>query len=77
MNTLPEEWRTKAGRARKKVGGTVVSGKKRSGAHLQSPPAKKKQQECEGKIVITADNPVSCLYEFAKKVSQVRRMMIN
>ena len=77
MNTLPEEWRTKAGRARKKGGGAVVSGKKRSGASLTSPPAKKKQQECEGKIVITADNPVSCLYEFAKKVSQVRRMMIN
>lgn len=25
-------------------------------------------QDTEGKIVITADNPVSCLYEFAKKV---------
>ena len=44
MNTLPEEWRTKAGRARKKGGGPVLHGKKRSGAHLQSPPAKKKQQ---------------------------------
>ena len=34
------------------------------------PSAKKKQQpESEdGKVVITADNPVSCLYEYAKKV---------
>jgi len=66
MSTLPEDWKSKAGRARKKVG--VFNGKKRSGAPLQSPPAKKKQQDgSEGKIVITADNPVSCLYEFAKK----------
>merc|ERR1711936_10999 len=36
----------------------------------KSKSAKKKQQpESEdGKVVITADNPVSCLYEYAKKV---------
>ena len=36
----------------------------------KGPSAKKKQQpESEdGKVVITADNPVSCLYEYAKKV---------
>ena len=32
-------------------------------------PKKKQQAESEdGKVVITADNPVSCLYEYAKKV---------
>ena len=32
-------------------------------------PKKKQQSEPEdGKVVITADNPVSCLYEYAKKV---------
>merc|ERR1712013_80162 len=32
-------------------------------------PKKKSQPESEdGKVVITADNPVSCLYEYAKKV---------
>ena len=67
MATLPEEWKSKAGRARKKSG-VFQHGKKRAGAPLQPPPAKKKTQDSEGKIVITADNPVSCLYEFAKKV---------
>lgn len=45
MSTLPEEWRTKAGRARKKGGGGgVFHAKKRTGPPIQSPPAKKKQQ---------------------------------
>lgn len=67
MATLPEEWRSKAGRARKKTG-TFQGGKKRPGGPVQSPPTKKKQQDSsDGKIVITADNPVSCLYEYAKK----------
>ena len=34
-------------------------------------PKKKSQPESEdGKVVITADNPVSCLYEYAKKVAK-------
>lgn len=66
MATLPEEWKSKAGRARKKVG--TFQGKKRPGGPTQSPPPKKKPQDSsDGKIVITADNPVSCLYEYAKK----------
>ena len=43
MATLPEEWRNKGGRARKKTG-TFQGGKKRPGGPVQSPPPKKKQQ---------------------------------
>ena len=42
MATLPEEWKNKAGRTRKKVG--TFPGKKRPGGPVQSPPPKKKQQ---------------------------------
>ena len=42
MATLPEEWKSKAGRARKKVG--TFQGKKRPGGPAQSPPPKKKPQ---------------------------------
>ena len=41
-------------------------------------PKKKSQPELEdGKVVITADNPVSCLYEYAKKVAKKQRLSIN
>merc|ERR1712029_1124152 len=57
MTTLPDEWKAKS-----------RTGKKRPGGSSQNPtPAKKKAEADDGKIVITADNPVSCLYEFAKK----------
>ena len=41
-------------------------------------PKKKSQAESEdGKVVITADNPVSCLYEYAKKVAKKQLLSIN
>ena len=41
-------------------------------------PKKKSQPESEdGKVVITADNPVSCLYEYAKKVAKKQLLSIN
>ena len=42
--------------------------KKRPGGPIVPPQPPKKKAEDDGKIVITADNPVSCLYEYAKKV---------
>ena len=81
MATLPEEWKQKRiGGGRKRSGGGGGGGwfnsqnrfgRKRpagggGGNSFQpSPPKKKPEDE---KIVITADNPVSCLYEYAKKV---------
>jgi len=65
MATLPEEWKQKAGRVKKRS----ATAKKRAGSGgFGSPPAKKKVPEDDGKIVITADNPISCLFEYAKKV---------
>ena len=77
MATLPEEWKQKrlgGGRKRSGGGGGWFNnqnryGRKRpagGGYSNPSPPKKKPEDE---KIVITADNPVSCLYEYAKKVS--------
>ena len=55
----------KAGRVKKRS----ATAKKRAGSGgFGSPPAKKKVPEDDGKIVITADNPISCLFEYAKKV---------
>jgi len=62
MATLPDEWKQK---------GKKKKGNKRSAAGGQrtGPNSKKKAGEDEnGKIVITADNPISCLFEYAKKV---------
>ena len=70
MTTLPDEWKAKSRTGKKRSGGGFNKGKKRPGGASQNPtPAKKKADDTDGKIVITADNPVSCLYEFAKKVS--------
>jgi len=68
MTTLPDEWKAKSRTGKKRSGGGFNKGKKRPGGASQNPtPAKKKADDTDGKIVITADNPVSCLYEFAKK----------
>jgi len=65
MNILPEQWKQAANkRIKKRSGG---SKRKSGGGHFQPPPKKKSEAEDDGKIVITADNPVSCLYEYAKK----------
>ena len=43
-------------------------------------PSQKKMSQPEsedGKVVITADNPVSCLYEYAKKVAKKQLLSIN
>ena len=65
MNTLPEDW--KKSRVKKKTG-INNRNKKRPGGPIVPPQPPKKKAEDDGKIVITADNPVSCLYEYAKKV---------
>ena len=65
MNTLPEDW--KKSRVKKKTG-LNNRNKKRPGGPIAPPQPPKKKAEDDGKIVITADNPVSCLYEYAKKV---------
>ena len=65
MNTLPEDW--KKSRVKKKTG-LNNRNKKRPGGPIVPPQPPKKKAEDDGKIVITADNPVSCLYEYAKKV---------
>jgi len=71
MSILPEQWKQEANKRMKKKGNKRKSGGR--GGHFQ-PPQKKKAaaaaaaaEENDGKIVITADNPVSCLYEYAKK----------
>jgi dsRNA-specific ribonuclease len=67
MAQLPEEWKSK--RAKTKKSG--AAGTKRPGLGSRGGPSPKKKQQSEsedGKVVITADNPVSCLYEYAKKV---------
>lgn len=63
MVTLPDEW--KKGKQRKKGGANkrAATGSQRTG-----PNSKKKAEDENGKIVITADNPISCLFEYAKKV---------
>ena len=33
-------------------------------------PSPKKKVDDDGKVVITADNPISCLFEYSKKVRQ-------
>jgi len=64
LATIPEEWKQKAGKIKKRTGAAKKRGSSGGGG---SPPAKKKVGE-DGKIVITADNPISCLFEYAKKV---------
>lgn len=66
MAQLPEEWKSKRAKSKKSGAGT-----KRPGFGSRGGPSAKKKQQPEsedGKVVITADNPVSCLYEYAKKV---------
>jgi len=66
MAQLPEEWKSKRAKTKKSGAGT-----KRPGFGSRGGPSPKKKQQAEsedGKVVITADNPVSCLYEYAKKV---------
>jgi len=58
MALLPEEW--KQGRKGK--------GSKRPSQASRGGPSPKKKVDDDGKVVITADNPVSCLYEYTKKV---------
>jgi len=64
MSSLPEDWKQKAGRVKKRG----PSAKRKGAGGFGSPPAKKKAPDDDGKIVITADNPISCLFEYAKKV---------
>jgi len=65
MLILPEQWKQAAN---KKIKKRSSGNKRKSGSgHSQPPPKKKLEVEDDGKIVITADNPVSCLYEYAKK----------
>lgn len=45
-----------------------ASAKRKGPGGLGCPPPKKKASEDDGKIVVTADNPISCLFEYAKKV---------
>lgn len=69
MSTLPDEWKQKAGRIKKRGGGGAAASRKRGNSgSFGSPPAKKKAMDDDGKVVITADNPISCLFEYAKKV---------
>ena len=72
MNTLPDEWKKSPMKSNRRGGGgfnnRMGNQKRKGGTALQSQPPKKKEKEEDGKIVITADNPVSCLYEYAKKV---------
>jgi len=71
MNTLPDEWKKGPVRSNNRRGGVNKFGTQRKrpagAAQPQAPPESKKKKEDDGKIVITADNPVSCLYEFCKK----------
>jgi len=68
MATLPDEWKQKAGRIKKRGGGGAAGRKRGNSGSFGSPPAKKKAMDDDGKVVITADNPISCLFEYAKKV---------
>lgn len=65
LATLPEEWKAKA---KRNVRGRYGHGMKRKGGP-GGPNNKKKGKGAEedGKIVITAGNPISCLHEYAKK----------
>jgi len=65
MAALPEEWKKRAGK-QKKRGGSSGSKKRTASEGFGGPPPKKKMED-ETKIVITADNPISCLFEYAKK----------
>lgn len=66
MAQLPEEWKSKRSKSKKSGAGNKRPG---FGSRGGPSPKKKSQPESEdGKVVITADNPVSCLYEYAKKV---------
>jgi len=64
MTSLPDQWKQKAGRVKKRG----ASAKRKGPGGLGCPPPKKKASEDDGKIVVTADNPISCLFEYAKKV---------
>ena len=71
MNTLPDEWKKSPMRSNGRRGGVnnkFGNQKKRPASATTQQPVEKKKKESDGKIVITADNPVSCLYEYAKKV---------
>lgn len=59
MATLPEEWKQMHKRS-----------KKRPGNYRYNFPSKKKVSgpSADGKIAIAADNPISCLHEYTKKV---------
>lgn len=59
---LPEDWKAGARKSRPAVKRAAPGAGRTPG-----PPAKKKTED-DGKVVITADNPVSCLYEYAKKL---------
>ena len=80
METLPDEWKQvkSFSSKRRSVGGNRSgSGMKRPAPQSlmgvqTSPQPTKKKPEDDGKIVITADNPVSCLYEYAKKVKKYK-----
>ena len=65
MSVLPDAWKQQAVNRMKRKGSKRRSGGGGRGGY--QPPAKKKAEEEDGKIHITADNPVSCLYEYAKK----------
>jgi len=74
MATLPEDWKKSRGKKRSGGGGggfnrNAKKRKEGGGAPNvnNTPSPAKKKPEDDGKIVITADNPVSCLYEYAKK----------
>lgn len=64
LATLPEAWKQrsiKKGSLKRKVGKGFTYSQRKKGAGATSPA------EDDGKIVIAADNPISCLHEYAKK----------
>jgi len=68
MLILPEQWKQAANKKiKKRSSGSNKRKSSSTGQSSQPPPKKKMEAEDDGKIVITADNPVSCLYEYAKK----------
>jgi len=68
MATLPEEWKLRAGQSKRGGGGGSVAKKRGNSGGFKSPPSKKKATNDDGKVEITADNPISCLFEYSKKV---------
>jgi len=72
MATLPEEWKQSCANKKSQRRGPPPAAKKRAADAAvakggEGTPAKKKAED-DGKIVITADNPISCLFEYTKKV---------